>query len=517
MAITGEIKMTPPDVSGAARVRELVEGGEELKPEAPRPLMRELPPADPFPIDALGDVLAPAARAIQDRVRAPLAICGQSVLAAANLATQAHVNVVLPIGSGQPKPVSSYFMTVALSGERKSECDRQAGWPIRKRETEMRDTYDAELPGYINAKVAWDKARDAAIKRGKRDRAAIKTALDALGSPPVPLLEPLLTCPEPTYEGMVKHLAVGQPSIGIFATEGGQFIGGHGMRDEAKLFTAAGLSAAWDGDPIKRVRAGDGTIILAGRRVAMHLMAQPGVADILFRDPLLADQGLLSRLLVTAPPSAAGSRMWREERPETDRDLKRYGARLLDTLEAPLPLSPGKTNELEPRPLSLAPEARSRWISFTNYVERAIGQGGELEPVRGLGNKLPEHAARLAEQASRSAVWHAEDWRARFDERAGFLEHDGGWSRAQAEVQAFESCLVEWLNRNPSSSPAGRCAWCGKSETPSVIVLPFGAGEHHAWLHSDCWPAWRQSRRSEAVLALRGMGIAPSGSSERSP
>jgi hypothetical protein len=88
--------------------------------------------------------------------------------------------------------------------------------------------------------------------------------------------------------------------------------------------------------------------------------------------------------------------MWREERPETDRDLKRYGARLLDILEAPLTLSPGKTNELEPRPLSLAPEARSRWTSFTNYVERAIGQGGELEPVRGLGNKLPEHAARLA-------------------------------------------------------------------------------------------------------------------------
>ena len=113
--------------------------------------------------------------------------------------------------------------------------------------------------------------------------------------------------------------------------------------------------------------------------------------------------------------------------------------------------------------------------------------------------------------------WSAEDWRARFDERAGFLEHDGGLFRVEAEVQAFESCLVEWLNRNPSSSPAGRCAWCGKPQTPSAMVLPFGAGEHHAWLHADCWPAWRQSRRSEAVLALRGMGIAPSGSSERLP
>jgi hypothetical protein len=104
--------------------------------------------------------------------------------------------------------------------------------------------------------------------------------------------------------------------------------------------------------------------------------------------------------------------------------------------------------------------------------------------------------------------WTAEDWRARFDERAGFLEHDGGWSRHEAEVQAFEQCIVEWLNRNRSSSPAGRCAWCGKSETPGAMVLPFGAGEHHAWLHADCWPAWRQSRRAEATKALRTMGIA---------
>src|SRR6516164_8160369 len=111
----------------------------------------------------------------------------------------------------------------------------------------------------------------------------------------------------------------------------------------------------------------------------------------------------------------------------------------------------------------------------------------------------------------------AEDWQARFDERAGFLEHDDGLSRVEAEVQAFECCIVEWLNRNPSFSLAGRCVWCGKPQTPSAMVLPFGAGEHHTWLHAECWPTWYQRRREEAVLALRGMGIAPSGSLERSP
>jgi hypothetical protein len=69
---------------------------------------------------------------------------------------------------------------------------------------------------------------------------------------------------------------------------------------------------------------------------------------------------------------------------------------LLDILEAPLFLAAGKLNELEPRRLAFSAEARRVWIAFADHVERAITPNGELEPVRGLANKLPEHAARLA-------------------------------------------------------------------------------------------------------------------------
>jgi len=135
---------------------------------------------------------------------------------------------------------------------------------------------------------------------------------------------------------------------------------------------------------------------MPGRRFAMHLMAQPTVADFWVRDRLLADQGLLSRLLVSAPDTAAGTRFHHDQRPETDRDLKRYGARLLSIFEAPLPLALGKTNELEPRFLSLSPVARRLWIEFDNRKEVAIRENGENAQIRGLANKLPEHAARLA-------------------------------------------------------------------------------------------------------------------------
>src|SRR6516164_3960437 len=49
--------------------------------------------------------------------------------------------------------------------------------------------------------------------------------------------------------------------------------------------------------------------------------------------------------------------------------------------------------------------------------------------------------------------WSAEDWQVFFDERAGIIEFDGGPPRAEAEAQAFDCCVVEWLNRKPA--PAG--------------------------------------------------------------
>jgi hypothetical protein len=73
------------------------------------------------------------------------------------------------------------------------------------------------------------------------------------------------------------------------------------------------------------------------------------------------------------------------------------------------------------------------------------------EPPQLVLNVLARHKlALLALLRSGQEGWIAEDWKARFDERAGFLEHDGDLLRVEAERQAFDSCIVEWLNRNPN-------------------------------------------------------------------
>src|SRR4051812_5696418 len=56
--------------------------------EGPIPLIAELGAPAPYPVDALGPVLAPAAKAIAAKVQAPIEIAAQSVLAAAALVAQ---------------------------------------------------------------------------------------------------------------------------------------------------------------------------------------------------------------------------------------------------------------------------------------------------------------------------------------------------------------------------------------------------------------------------------------------
>jgi hypothetical protein len=52
-----------------------------------------MPPAEPFPVSALGETLGKAARAIESIIQCPLACAANSILAVASLAAQGRANV----------------------------------------------------------------------------------------------------------------------------------------------------------------------------------------------------------------------------------------------------------------------------------------------------------------------------------------------------------------------------------------------------------------------------------------
>jgi hypothetical protein len=112
--------------------------------------------------------------------------------------------------------------------------------------------------------------------------------------------------------------------------------------------------------------------------------------------------------------------------------------------------------------------------------------------------------------------WTADDWRAFFDQRRAIATRHRRLSRPDAEAHAFNCCVAEWLNRHPIRSSTDPCCWCIGMERDDNVLLPFGIGSSgHAWLHSECWNAWRDWREREAIAALAGLGFEPNGQRHR--
>ena len=358
-----------------------------------RPLFRPLPPPPEFPIHAMGG-LRPAAEAIHARTQAPLSMCAQSALAAATLAVQPHRDVELP-GGGR-KPLTGLFASVADSGERKTSVDRVALAPVYEVEEELRAQAADELRRYVADLAAWKEAAERVKKNGKGDRALIRDGLLNLGAEPKPPPHPMLLVADPTPEALALHLADGRPSAGVFTAEGGLLIGGAAFNDDARMRTAALFNTLWDGEPIRRRRVLTGASFLPGRRCSLHVMLQPVVADGLFGDPMLDGIGMLARVLLVAPASTAGGRMFREVSAKSRTALADYRACLGALLRKPPATKPDDAGILDPPVMLLSPDARSLWIAFFNDTEAAIAPGGRLTPIKAFAAKMAEHAGRLA-------------------------------------------------------------------------------------------------------------------------
>jgi len=363
---------------------------EEAHVPEKRPLFRELPPAPHFPVEALGP-LQQAALAIQSRTQAPTAMCAQSVLAVATLAIQAHVDVKLP--GGGVKPVVSFFGSIAESGDRKTTVDRIAMAAVLQVEAQWGKDHKRQQAEYENRLSAWKAARGGVKKASMGDMLA---AYNEIGFEPEPPPHPMLICADVTPEALVLHIEKGRPMAGAFTAEGGILIGGAAFSDESRMRTAALINQLWDAEPIRRSRVTTGTTFLRGRRCCGHIMMQQVVADRLLGDSMLDGIGFLARMLVVAPESTAGTRLFKPDDPQCEAALRQYGERITMLLEKEPNTSEPGGSELEPRVIDLTTEAGKAWIVFHDQCETAIRRDGELVTIKAFAAKLAEHAGRLA-------------------------------------------------------------------------------------------------------------------------
>ena len=389
----------------------------------PEPLRRPTPAPEPYPLAELGAILTPAAEAIRRVIQAPDAIIGSSLVAAASLAAQVLADVHL---DGRVIPLSVWLVSVAESGERKSAVDAEAMRAAREFERSLAAGYEFDLELHAADTAEWQaKVEAAKTAARKRKGEGLADALRAIGPPPPAPLLPRVTAADFTSEGLYKLLAVSRPGIGAFTDEAALVFGGHGMTRENVMRTAGTLCRLWDRGELDRVRSGDGATKLHGRRLALHLLAQPVIAERALSDDVLAGQGFLARCLLAWPEGTAGTRSYRAESLADDPAMRRFTGRLLELHESPLPLAQGQRQELQPRPLHLSDEAFKAWRSLHDSIEAHSGPGERFAQVKPWASKTAEQALRIAgvltlvenphahtieaatiERAAELALWH---------------------------------------------------------------------------------------------------------------
>ncbi|MFZ5635572.1 MAG: DUF3987 domain-containing protein [Pseudomonadota bacterium] len=377
------------DARAVAERRPHREPAQPRQRPVPEPLRRPLSRARPYPVEALGEVLGGAAARIREVVQSPVGLCGQSLLSAASLAVQALADVEI---DGRREPLSLWHLSIGESGERKSATDAAALRPHREWERALADDFARDLAAYDSEAGAYK----AAVRRieNKGEPAEVRAARQELGPAPLRPLEPWLLLNEPTLEGLQRLYQRGRPSIGLFNDDGGDFIHGHAMGNDNRAKSIAGLSRLWDCGEFSRSRGGDGTSKWYGRRLAMHVMIQPVIAEQVLSDRLLTEQGFLARCLLSWPESTIGTREYVAEDLGDDPAMRRYAERMRALLCMPAVTRPASRNELTPRTLVLVPDAKAYWIEVANSIERDMR--GDFQGIRPWASKAGAQILRIA-------------------------------------------------------------------------------------------------------------------------
>ena len=372
--------------------REAYKAAHPFEDVQPTPLIRDIPPGDPFPLSSLGPLQA-VAGAIHNKVQAPIAIGAQSALTVASLAVQAFADVETLAGYS---PVSLFGLTIAKSGERKSSSDRELIAPVHEFQKGLGEDYRDAQTGYRIDQSIWETQHRDILKTAKKDPDGARADLTALGGEPDPPLLPVILASDPTLEGLLKLYSGGRPSLGLFTDEGGGFVGGHAMSKDHRLKSVAGFSKLWDGSGVDRVRAGDGAETFYGIRLACHVLLQPVAAMGLLADPVANGQGFLARFLMCHPDSTIGFRLRTVYDPDNDRIIECFARQVRTCLETDLPLAENSRNRLAPRALPLMPDARALLQEYALNIERLQAPGEALSTVTAFASKSAEQAARIA-------------------------------------------------------------------------------------------------------------------------
>ena len=345
----------------------------------------------PFPVDFLGNLKLPVI-ACKELTQAPIEMSAQSALAISSFTAQRHIDV-MGLG-GSSFPPSLFNITIAESGERKTAIDKLFMKGCDEYEIEQRESFNDDFKYYKVKQELYEQEKSKILKKisnakTSNCRNVAENDLSVLiNEEPNRPLNPTLFPKEGTWEGIFDLYKYGQPSLGLFNNEAGIFLGGIGMNKDNMLKMISGLSSLWDGQPISKTRKSDGHDILRNKRLSLHLMTQPIIANKMLSSDIMRYQGFLPRCLIVKPKTNIGFRLFKDLNLFYKDAVTEFNNDIKSKLLEPIPDTK--------RVVNYNNKTKQYLIDYYNEIELRQQKINDLYHIRGFASKSAEQACRIA-------------------------------------------------------------------------------------------------------------------------
>ena len=332
------------------------------------PLRAKFAPPMPFPKEVLPPRMAAWAEALTVHVRGTYALVAAMLLSFLNLATQPLRNVKM---WGQNRPITLFIFPVAPSGAKKTSIYTRLATPIYEYERLLRQMHTQRME---------DSQQDSTRKRSKAQEEPI----------------PGILVQDTTGPAIMEYLSQSLGSMGLFLEEAAIFLGGYSMQKDTFLAMIGLLSKLWDGSPVVVHRKSSGQLLVDQKRMAVMLAGQMAAFLSLLANPIIRQQGFLSRALITAPTIVELNKPDTQVQEHSRQVLREYDEFMTKALTTPLPVVEGTPNDLDPPLMIPTPEAEAVFEAFREEVRSMRKDLNEEDSVHDLINKHPEIAGRIA-------------------------------------------------------------------------------------------------------------------------
>lgn len=355
---------------------------------------------EPYPKECLPQIIKDAVDEVAAFVQSPYSMLASSAISSISLACQALFDVQR--SEKLKGPCSSYFLTIAESGERKSTGEAFFTESIKEYERNQTDAakpyineFNAQL-GAWEAKCNGTKDKIRQLTKDGKDTGTFEQQLSELISqkPERPNV-PRLIYVDATPEALAFSLFNNWPSGGLISAEGGQVFGSHGMSSSSVMRNLAMLNQLWDGNALHIDRKTSDSFSVIGARLTISIQIQePALREFLSGSGELArGTGFLARFLVVWPESTQGNRPF-VEAPMKWPKLSLFNQRLSQILNMPCKFD--EYGSLKPNLLNFSTDAKQAWVQYHDKIESLLRLGGELSDVRDVASKSADNAARIA-------------------------------------------------------------------------------------------------------------------------